>query len=216
MDTKDSLFIGGKKCDIKVGNVLFTKAINGADSLAVVQDSSKLKFSVGEKKDFFNDPNGKLSNNTAPLLLSIVDNTKPFTLSAKVTPEFTPTGLYNAAVLYIYVNDRLYQKFCFEQDERGKHRIVTVRTKGTSDDNNHDVVEQPFVYMKISSDTKTIASYYSLNNKNWQLVRLYRNDYPKKIGVGLSAQCPVEKGSVSYFEDIKLESSSVKDFRLGN
>lgn len=129
--------------------------------------------------------------------------------------ETTPSGQYNAGVLYIYVNDSLYHKFCFEQDERGRHRVVTVRTRGTSDDNNHDIVAQPFVYMKISSDTKTVASYYSLDNKNWQMVRLYQNDYPKQIGVGISAQCPVDKGTVSYFEEFKLESSSVKDFRLG-
>ncbi|MEI6949211.1 DUF1349 domain-containing protein [Paraflavisolibacter sp. H34] len=214
--TNDSLAIRGDSCTIKLENVHFTQAINGADTLAVVQGPGKIKFSVGEKKDFFNDPDGKLSNNTAPVLLSVVDNTKPFTLTAKVTPEFTPTGLYSAGVLYLYVNDSLYHKFCFEQDERGKHRVVTVRTRGTSDDNNHDIVTQPYIYMKISSDTKTVASYYSLDNKNWQMVRLYKNDYPGKIGVGISAQSPVDKSSVSYFEDLKLESSSVKDFRMGN
>lgn len=36
----------------------------------------------------------------------------------------------------------------FEQDERGKHRVVTVRTVGTSDDNNHEVIEQDNIYYK--------------------------------------------------------------------
>ncbi|WP_083729357.1 DUF1349 domain-containing protein [[Flexibacter] sp. ATCC 35208] len=187
-----------------------------ADSLALVKDSGKIEFRVGEKKDYFNDPDGKLSDNTAPLLLSQVDNTKPFTLTVKVTPNFTQTGTYNAGVLYIYVNDSLYQKQCFEQDERGKHRVVTVRTKGTSDDNNHDIVEQGFVYMKISSDTKTVASYYSLDNQNWQMVRLYKNDYPQTIWVGISTQCPIDTGTTSNFEDIRLDQHSVSDFRMGN
>lgn len=203
-------------CDIRLPNIHFTRSINGADTLALVQDSGKIAFRVGEKKDYFNDPDGKLSNNTAPLLLSQVDNTRPFTLNVKVTPIFTPGGIYNAGVLYIYVNDSLYQKLCFEQDERGKHRVVSVRTKGTSDDNNHDIVEQGFVYMKISSDTKTVASYYSLDNKNWQMVRLYKNDYPKTIWMGISTQCPQDTGTLSYFEDIRLEQSSVSDFRMGN
>lgn len=98
------------------------------------------KSTVGETKDIFNDPDGKLSNNTAPVLLSKIDNTKPFTLTAKVSPGCTAKGLYNASVLFLYVNDDLGQKFCFGQDEHGKHCIVTVRTVGTSDDNNHDVV----------------------------------------------------------------------------
>ncbi|MBW1655410.1 DUF1349 domain-containing protein [Flavobacterium quisquiliarum] len=211
----DSAIVNGLPCDIKLSNIHFTKALNGADTLIKKEANEKIIFKAGEKSDYFSDPDGKLSNTTAPMLLSKVDNTKPFTLTAKVTPEFTEKGLYNAGVLYIYVNDSFYQKFCFEQDERGNHRIVTVRTMGTSDDNNHDVVKEPTVYMKISSDTKTVASYYSLDKKNWQMVRLYKNNYPKKIWMGISTQCPVDKGTQSIFEEINLEEKSVSDFRLG-
>lgn len=214
--TTDSAFVNGKPCDIKLSTVHFTKAINGADTLVKVDSKENITFKAGEKKDYFSDPNGELSNNTAPILLSKVDNTKPFTLVAKVTPEFTEKGLYNAGVLYIYVHDNFYQKFCFEQDERGNHRVVTVRTIGTSDDNNHDVVKSPTIYMKISSDTKTVASYYSTDKKNWQMVRLYENNYPKIIWVGISTQCPVDKGTQSLFEEISLEQKSVADFRMGN
>lgn len=211
----DSAFVNGSPCNIKLSSIHFTKAVNGADTLIKTEANEKVIFKAGEKSDYFSDPDGKLSNTTAPMLLSEIDNTKPFTLTAKVTPEFTEKGLYNAGVLYIYVNDSFYQKFCFEQDERGNHRVVTVRTMGTSDDNNHDIVKQPFVYMKISSDTKTVASYYSLDKKNWQMVRLYKNNYPKKIWMGISTQCPVDKGTQSIFEEINLEEKSVSDFRLG-
>lgn len=211
----DSAFVRGTACDIKLAKIHFTKSVNGADTLAKIDTKNNILFYVGEKKDYFSDPNNKLSNNTAPILLSKLDNTKPFTLTAKVSPEFTKTGLYNAGVLYLYVHDNFYQKFCFEQDERGNHRMVTVRTIGTSDDNNHDVVNQKTAYMKISSDTHTVASYYSLDNKNWQLVRLYQNNYPSSIWAGISTQCPVDKGTTSYFEEVSLEQKSVKDFRLG-
>ncbi|OUJ74536.1 DUF1349 domain-containing protein [Hymenobacter crusticola] len=213
----DSGRVSGTPCDIKLANIHFTKAINGADTLTKVDKNGRMAFRVGAKKDFFSDPNdGKLSNNTAPILLAKVDNTKPFTLVAKVFPGFTAKGLYNAGVLYIYSTDSFWQKHCFEQDERGNHRIVTVRTMGTSDDNNHDIVKSPSAYMKISSDTRTVASYYSLDNKNWQMVRLYKNNYPAAIWVGVSAQCPVDTGTVSHFEQISLTQNSVTDFRLGN
>lgn len=212
----DSAFVNGIPSDIKLPAIHFTKSINGADTLAKADANGKVIFRAGEKKDYFSDPNGELSNNTAPILLSKVDNTNPFTLISKVTPEFTEKGLYNAGVLYIYVNDNLYQKFCFEQDERGNHRVVTVRTIETSDDNNHDVVNSPTIYMKISSDTRTVASYYSLDKKNWQMVRLYKNNYPKTIWLGISTQCPVDKGTQSIFEEISLDQKSVTDFRMGN
>lgn len=201
-------------CDISFAGIHFTKSINGADKLVSVKGDT-LHFSVGGMKDFFNNPNGEILSN-APILISEVDNTKPFTLTAKVTPNFTKNGKYNAGVLYLYSDLHLYQKFCFEQDERGNHRIVTVRTQGTSDDNNHDIVVSPSVYMKISSDTQTLAFYYSLDKLNWQLVRLYRNNYPESIGLGLSAQCPAEDGSFALFEDVSLTTANVSDFRMGD
>lgn len=177
--SEDTARVSGSPCDLTIGGIHFTKSVNNAADLVETDKDNKVVFKAGEKTDYFSDPNGKLSNTTAPILLTQVDNSKPFTFTAKVTPDFSGNDVYNAGVLYIYVNDSFFQKLCYEQDERGKHRIVSVRTIKTSDDNNHDIVTQPYVYMKISSDTKTIASYYSLDNKNWQMVRLYENNYPE-------------------------------------
>ncbi|MDR2948057.1 MAG: DUF1349 domain-containing protein [Prevotella sp.] len=207
--------ISGSPCDLTIGGIHFTKSVNNAAASVEIAENNKVVFKAGEKTDYFSDPNGKLSNTTAPILLTQVDNSKPFTFTAKVTPDFSGNDVYNAGVLYIYVNDSFFQKLCYEQDEREKHRIVSVRTIKTSDDNNHDIVTQPYVYMKISSDTQTIASYYSLDNKNWQMVRLYENNYPTQLWLGISTQCPVGKGTVSTFEELALDSKSVADFRLG-
>ncbi len=207
--------VSGTVCDVTIGNIHFTKSVNQAYTQITVQKDHSVLFTAGEKTDYFSDPNGKLSNTTAPILLTRVDNTQPFTFSAKVTPDFSANDFYTAGVLYIYSNDSFFQKLCYEQDEREKHRVVTVRTMGSSDDSNHDIVEQPYVYMKISSDGKTIASYYSLDKETWQMVRLYENNYPKEIWLGISSQCPVGKGTKSLFEELNLEMKSVSDFRLG-
>ena len=83
-----------------MGDVTFTKSINGADTCVTILADGGLEFNCPGGLDFFCDPNeGKLSNNTLPVLLIPTDNTKPFTLTAKVTPEFTSDGLYNAADL---------------------------------------------------------------------------------------------------------------------
>lgn len=202
----------GELCSVKVSGVEFTKSLNDAKATATVEDG-KLVLKSNAKCDNFNDPDGKLSNNTAPVLLTKVDNKKPFTFSAKITPSFQDT--YDAGTMYIYLNQNRWFKFAFERDERSRTRAVTVRTIETSDDNNHDIIDKPSMYMKISSDTKTIGFYYSVDKKKWQLVRVFRNDYPTELWLGFSTQSPVGKGTTSTFEDCSLTQSSVKNFRMG-
>lgn len=204
------------ECKIRLGNLSFTQALNGADTCVNIIEPGKLEFRCTEKRDLFRDPNEKLTNNTIPILLSVVDNTKPFTFTAKVTPGFTNEGLYNAADLLVYANDTTWQKLCFEQDERGNRRIVTVRTLGTSDDNNHERLEVKTVYLRLSSDTRTLASYYSLDKKEWQMVRLYKNYYPSQIWVGIASQSPTSGICNSIFEEVSLDPTSVSDFRTGD
>lgn len=202
----------GEGCSVKVSGIEFTKSLNDAMKSATV-DGDKLIITSNAQCDNFNDPDAKLSNNTAPVLLTKIDNAKPFTFIAKVAPTFKET--YDAGTMYIYLNPDLWFKFAFERDERMKSRIVTVRTIETSDDNNHDVVNNASVYMKISSDVKTIGFYYSLDKEQWQLVRLFKNDYPAELWVGLSAQSPIGNGTNAIFEECSLTQSSISDFRMG-
>ena len=202
----------GKACSVKFQGIEFTKSLNDAKSLATVANE-KLVLKSGAKSDNFNDPDGKLSNSTAPVLLTKIDNTKPFTFIAKVSPSFVET--YDAGAMYIYLNNKWWFKFAFERDERKQSRIVTVRTIETSDDNNHDAVDSSGVFLKMSSDTKTIGFYYSTDKNNWQLVRLFRNDYPAETWIGISTQSPIGNGTSATFEECSLVQSSIKDFRMG-
>lgn len=203
-------------CNVWLNGIHFTKMINDADRQITEKDGI-IYFTSPENTDLFNDPDeGKLTQATAKILFAEVDNNKPFTFQARIKPGFTPGGLYHQGSIVVMANDTLYQKFCFEQDERGKHRVVTVRTIGTSDDNNHEVMTQDYIYYKISSDTKTIASYYSMDGKEWQLVRLYRNSYPKDLKVGISSMAPQKDVCVSEFSELRLTTNTVEDFRMGD
>ena len=204
--------LGDKACNITLPEITFTRSLNGAADHTKVSEG-KLTLASEAKRDNFRDPNGKLSNNTAPVLLTEVDNKKPFTLMAKITPTFLKT--YDAGTLYIWVKDDLWLKMAMEMDERGKHRMVSVRTTGTSDDNNHDVITAKSVYMKISSDTRTVGFYYSLDKKSWQLIRIFKNDYPETIWMGISSQSPLGEGTSVLFEVVTLTQQSISDFRLG-
>ncbi len=204
--------LGDAATRIVLPGITFTRSLNGAAGHAKV-NAGALTLTSEAKRDNFRDPDGKLSNNTAPMLLTQVDNSKPFTLTAKLTPVFADT--YDAGALYIWVRDDLWLKMAMERDERRRVRIVSVRTTGTSDDNNHDVVTEKSVHMKISSDTKTVGFYYSLDNETWQLIRLFKNEYPKEIWMGVSSQSPVGNGTSALFENVVLTDKSINDFRMG-
>lgn len=199
-------------CSIQLPGLTFTRSLNGAAENTRL-DTARLTLHSDARCDNFRDPNGKLSNATAPLLLAEVDNRRPFTLTARVTPAFRET--YDAGALYLYVREDFWLKFAFERDERQRTRIVTVRTLGTSDDNNHDALAVPSVYLKIASDTRTVAFYHSLDGLTWQLARLFGNDYPASLWLGLSAQSPIGDGTSATFEDVSLTPCGVADFRLG-
>ena len=173
-----------------------------------------LKLVAGAQTDYFRSPDGSVID-SSPVIFTEVDNTKPFTFTAKVEPKFTKTGTYSAGVLYVYEDEMHCQKLCFEQDEFGVHRVVTVRTIGTSDDNNHQSIEKPYVYMRISSDGKQIGNYYSEDGKTWRLARLYANDYPEKVLLGLSSQSPKDNGHTCSFTDVSIVETAVSNFRIG-
>lgn len=202
-----------KPCSIMLGGIAFTQAKNGAEhNITITNDT--LKFVAGPQTDYFRSPDGSVINNS-PVIFKEIDNTKAFTFTAKVEPQFTETGTYSAGVLYVYEDDTHCQKMCFEQDENGDHRVVTVRTIGTSDDNNHQTIDGPSVYMRISSDTKQIGSYYSEDGKTWRMARLYKNDFPEKLLLGISSQSPKDNGHTSYFSEISIRDVPVMDFRNG-
>lgn len=201
-------------CDMELGGVKFSQSKNGAVG-GITINNDTLKFVATAGTDYFRAPDGESTINSSPVLFTEVDNTKPFTFTAKVEPKFTETGTYSAGVLYAYDNEIHCQKLCFEQDEYGDHRIVTVRTIGTSDDNNHQVIPGQFVYMRISSDCKQIGSYFSEDGEIWHMARLYKNDYPEKLFLGISSQSPKDNEHTCYFSEVSLVDKAVPDFRNG-
>lgn len=200
-------------CDYTIGGIKFDKSKNPANGTITVQNDT-MTFVAGPQTDYFRSPDGSVVNNS-PVIFTEIDNTKPFTFTAKVNPQFTETGTYSAGVLYAYENDLHCQKACFEQDENGAHRVVTVRTIGTSDDNNHQAISGNAVYMRLSSDGTTLGTYYSENGKDWNLARLYKNDFPEKLLLGLSSQSPKDDEHICYFTEVSLIDKATSDFRNG-
>lgn len=200
-------------CSISINGILFSKSINNGNILSSQLNNHKVEINSGAKSDFFNEPDGKAKYSNAPMLLTQINNREPFTFITRVCPEFSET--YDAGAIYMYVNNDMWVKFAFEMDENKLTRIVTVRTSSTSDDNNHDVINEKSAYLKISSNIESIGYYYSIDSISWQLVRVYKNDFPSSTYIGISSQSPLGSGIKTTFESISLINESIKDFRKG-
>ncbi|MBS1796912.1 MAG: DUF1349 domain-containing protein [Acidobacteria bacterium] len=192
----------------------FTEALNGADGLVKRLPGGRFSLAAGAETDYFIEPGAPpYEKANAPLLLLTVDNRKPFTFSFKTTPGHRVK--YDAGMAFIYVDEKHWLKFAFEADERLNTRLVTVKTRDHSDDNNHDAIRSKSVFLKISSDTRVVGFYYSLDGRRWQLVRVFKNEYPPEIRLGVGTQSPAGKGNTAIFDNFSLTAESVKDFRLG-
>lgn len=193
-------------------DISFDSSLNNAQ-LKMQKDSTGIILNCSRSTDFFIDPDGTYEFANAPLLLKKVDNTKPFTFTVEMKPEHKVK--YDAGMAFVYIDNKHWLKFAFEADERMNTRIVTVRTNETSDDNNHSIVENETVFLKISSDTKAIGFYYSTDNITWNIVRIFKNDYPPNIFLGIGTQSPAGEGNKTLFKGAQLTQEAVKDFRMG-
>ena len=198
---------------VKLNNIEYTHSINDAQKFIRKLNENSIDFNCDKITDGFISPDGKGKIFNAPILLFEQNNTVPFTFSAKISPGFAQ--VYDAGCLYIYTNPEYWQKLAFEMDENKLTRIVTVRTMNTSDDNNHEAIDQEYVYVKISSDTRQIGFYYSRDNVKWNLARIYKNDYPEKIWLGISSQSPTGNGTHTVFDEMSITETAVSNFRLG-
>lgn len=211
-DNKTSKTSEMKDTSVSYAGIEFSKSINDADKYYQVNDS-QICIIGNEKTNYFISPDGSRYDATAPILLTTIDNKKPFTFITKIKSDIK--HMYDAGTVYLYLNDDNWLKFAFERDEKERKRVVTVKTNRFSDDNNHDIIMEDYVYMKISSDTRQIGFYYSLDGTDWNLARLYRNEYPEKLWIGISSQSSRGSGNTAYFEEMSLLFDNINNFRLG-
>jgi regulation of enolase protein 1 (concanavalin A-like superfamily) len=106
-------------------------------------------------------------------------------------------------------------KCCFEKDYTGARRIVTVVTKGISDDCNSVKLTKNKVYFKVAKAANVITIYYSETGSKWYLIRHFTFDSSQNLQVGLLAQSPTGKDCQVKFSDLKYLVKKIKDPYVG-
>jgi regulation of enolase protein 1 (concanavalin A-like superfamily) len=167
---------------------------------------------AGEKTDWFCDPVKKYPLDNAPTALFVPPDAN-FLLSAKVMVNFVSD--FDAGLILIHVRDDLWAKLCFEYSPQQQPMIVSVVTRGISDDCSSVIIDEREIYLRIAMTPETIAFHYSFDGSYWRFVRYFSLGIPKNLQVGFSAQSPTGEQCTAIFSDIRYRAGVLLDKRNG-
>jgi uncharacterized protein len=170
----------------------------------------QLTITAPAKSDWFVDPQGAVNVGNAPVLLFATSG--PCMLSAQVAVNHMAT--YDAGVLMVYENPLAWAKLCLELSPQGDPTVVSVVTRGVSDDCNAFVMKPP-AYFRVSILEKAYAFHTSPDGKKWNLIRYFKLEDSKNAQLGFLAQSPTGSGCTALFRDIRFESRLLADIRSG-
>jgi uncharacterized protein len=175
----------------------------GDDGLAV---------SSGGKTDWFIDPAGGSVAFNAPAALFTPPDERCL-LSARVSVSFA--SAFDAGVLLAAAREDLWAKICFEYSPQGRPMVVSVVTRGASDDCNSTLVEGGEVYLRVAVMRRALAFHYSLDGRYWNLVRYFSLGAVSGLRMGFLSQSPTGDGCSATFTGIRYAAGELKDIRNG-
>jgi uncharacterized protein len=166
-----------------------------------------LTISSDAKTDWFVDPFDGTVAKTAPILLFTPG--LDYVLSARVTVKFATK--WDAGALMLWGDDHHWAKLSFELSPEGKPTLVTVVTRGLSDDCNSLPLPGDSVYLRIAKSSNTYVFYFSTDGESWQILRTFSLDTQLPVRAGFESQSPAGAGVVAKFSAISYDSH-----RIGN
>jgi len=170
-----------------------------------VDGGRTLTITAGKGTDWFVSPMGDgRRDNSSRLLFKPADD---FAFSAKVTVDFR--SQWDSGVLVVYANDTVWAKLCFEMTIYKRPSIVSVVTRGLSDDSNSIELSGTSVYLKVAKAGQAIFFYASEDGENWRIIRAFSLGPTPDLRVGFSSQSPAGDGCKSVFSEIKYVAKRV-------
>lgn len=206
--------------DIAIAGSTFTTDDPDAWTLA---DPSRLTGAAGPRTDLFVDPATGETTLNAPRLLAPTP-AGDFQLSARVAVEFGTT--FDAGALLLWAGDDAWTKLAFEYSPQGSGMVVTVVTRGRSDDANGYTVDGPAVWLRVARVGAAYACHASLDGARWDFVRHFGEFTSRTSGsgnlgtvataVGFEVQSPLGESCRATFADITFREATLLDLRDGS
>ncbi len=185
--------------------------MNASESFKL--ENNVLKITVTEGTDFFNNPEDSSVVGSAPYLYKDIKG--DFIAKALVEPDFS--AQWNAVALMIHIDSLHWIKFAFENSDATGPSIVSVVTKGVSDDANGAILnDQEKVWLSIARKGNIYAMHWSVDGKNFKMARLTSMIPQDPVKIGIEAQSPVGKSAVHQIHYFEIAERTVLDLRSLN
>ncbi|HXW78327.1 MAG TPA: DUF1349 domain-containing protein [Acidimicrobiales bacterium] len=174
-------------------------------------DDGVLAVSAGARTDWFVDPGSGKTTLNAPALLGSL--TGDFLLSARLNVSFAST--FDAGALVLWQDEHTWAKLAFEFSPQRRPLVVSVVTRGESDDCNSVPIDTGAVWLRVARLGHAYAFHASLDGQSWQFVRHFRLAEAGEAKVGFEVQSPVGEGCSAEFREIAYEGTTLADLRNG-
>lgn len=172
-----------------------------------------VRIEAGARTDLFADPGDPATlTDTAPALLGPATGAD-FRLSARVTPRLA--AAFDAGVLLLHRDERSWAKLCFEFSPQRRPMVVSVVTRGVSDDCNGVTVDGDSVWLRVARRGGAFAFHASTDGTYWHLVRHFALD-GVGCSIGFLAQSPTGDGCAVEFDRIAFTTERLDDLRDGS
>lgn len=173
---------------------------------------SGVRIEAGPVTDLFADPGGNIPALNAPRLQGQVGPID-FQLSTRVTVGFSNT--YDAGALLVWAARNHWAKLCFELSPQGLPMIVSVVTRGRSDDANSFTVDGGSAWLRVSRLGPAYVFHASTDGLLWHFVRHFELE-GRPAQLGFVAQSPTGDGCGVSFDHVEFKQERLANLRDGS
>src|SRR5947209_4978826 len=139
-----------------------------ADTCTV--DGAALSIAAGPRTDWFVDPAGAEPVLSAPALVGRPPDAD-YALLAHVGVEMR--SAFDAGVLFVHGDDSTWAKLCLERSPDGDPMVVSVVTRGVSDDCNSEALSKAETWLRVARLGSAFAFHASEDGRASRLVRYF-------------------------------------------
>jgi len=191
---------------------------SGADHGRADRTATGWTIAANPMTDLFVPPDGSAPVDRVPRLTwhsGPLSPDAPVALSVRVRPALGAT--FDAGTLLIATDAGTWGKLAFERSPQGSGTLVSVVTRGTSDDSNGRAIAGNAVFLRIYCDGRIVAFHASDDGEVWEFIRLFAlPGMAEGVALSLSAQSPTGPGCTADFDRITLSRTPLRDLRDGS